>query len=144
MSADGVEALHAKVVFDLTGVFPSDLRIDAKSDEQLRKEHVALIHAFGDLQSRREQQDHARGVEGDIAALPEALRGIADAGLGHAQFLCHVNGADVTPFLLQHEHGFQIVFRRFMYRHIHHQIYSIIREVKKQEKQRVRKLGVDN
>ena len=80
MLADGGEGLLAQVVLDLAGVPPGGVRADAQAHEELSEELVALVHALRDLESRRQQHDHARRVQGDIAAFPQALGGVADAG----------------------------------------------------------------
>ena len=120
MPADGVKGLDAQVVFDLAGVLARGLRADAETDQQFGEEFVPLVDALGDLQARLQQHDHPRRVQADVAALAQALGGIADAGLGHAQLFRHVDGADVAALFLEHQHGFQIVFGRFVNVHVHH------------------------
>ena len=80
-------------------------------DQKLRQGHVPVQHAGGDGHARVRQGDEPLLVHGDIAALPQALGGVADAGLCHAQILRNVNGANVAMLLLHHQHGFQVILR---------------------------------
>ena len=72
------------------------------------------------MEARLQEHDHPGRVEGDIAAFPQTLGGVADARLGHAQLLRHVDGADIAALLLEHEHRFQIVFRGLVNVHYQH------------------------
>ena len=92
-AADGAEGLGAQVVLDLAGVLA------------------------GDLHPLVGQMDEAAGVHGDIAVLPQALGGIADAGLGDAQLFGDVDGADVSVLFLEHEHCFKIILCAFSDNH---------------------------
>ena len=120
MPADRLKGLLAQVVLDLAGVLPGGLRAHAQAGQQLGKKLVPFVHALGDLPSRLQQYDHPRLIQRDISAFPQALGGIAHTGLGHTDFLRHVDGPDVAVLLLQHEHCLQIVLCRFVYRHSHH------------------------
>ena len=108
--ADGAEGFLAEIVFDFAGIFFGDCAVYSESHEKFGKDLVATVHLLGDFHSRFGQGDETVFVHGNIAIFPQAFGGITDAGLGHAQVFGNVDGADVTVALLEHQHGFQIIF----------------------------------
>ena len=111
MAADGLKGLLADVVLHLAGVGLGGFRVHTQMDKKLRQGLVPVQHAGGDGHARVRQGDEPLLVHGDIAALPQALGGVADAGLCHAQILRNVNGTNVAMLLLHHQHGFQVILR---------------------------------
>ena len=95
----------------LAGVGLGGFRVHTQMDQKLRQGLVPVQHTGGDGHARVRQGDEPLLVHGDIAALPQALGGVADAGLCHAQILRNVNGANVAMLLLHHQHGFQVILR---------------------------------
>ena len=114
MAADGRKGLWADVMLDLAGIGLRRLLIHPQADKEIGEGMVAVQHFPGNGQPLGLQSDEARFVHGDIAALPQTLGGIADAGLGDAQMLRHVDGADIAVLLLHHQHGLQVILRRFL------------------------------
>lgn len=111
MAADGLESLLADVVLDFAGIGLGGLRVHPQMDQKPGQGLVPVQHAGGNGHACVRQGDEPLLVHGDIAALPQALGGVADAGLCHAQILRNVNGANVAMLLLHHQHGFQVILR---------------------------------
>ena len=125
MPLDGLEGLGAQIVFDLAGVLGGDLLRHTQAHQPLGKQLVPLIDTGGDLQAGIGEGEKAVAVHDDIAVFPQQPHGPADAGLGKAQVLRHVDGADSALFA-QGQNGLQIVFRGFMNMHkITRQNYTI-------------------
>lgn len=111
VAADGLEGLLADVVLDFAGIGLGGLRVHTQMDQKPGQGLVPVQHAGGDGHPRLRQGDEPLLVHGDVPAFPQALGGVADAGLGHAQILRNVNGANVAMLLLHHQHGFQVILR---------------------------------
>ena len=114
--ADGVAAerrvrLLADVMLHLAGVLLGGLGVDAELHEKLRERMVPVEHFRGDLHAAGRQGDESVAIHRDMAALAQALGRVGHARLRHAELLRDVDRADVTVFLLHHQHCFQIVFR---------------------------------
>ena len=96
MAADGLKGLLADVVLHLAGVGLGSLRVHTQMDKKLRQGLVPVQHAGGDGHARVRQGDEPLLVHGDVPALPQALGGVAGAGL------CYAHG-----HLFRHLHGVQ-------------------------------------
>lgn len=115
--AECFEGLFADVVLNFAGVLPCGFLVYAKTNQILGQQLMPGVHPLGDFHAGLGEGDVAVAVHGNIAALPQAFRGIADGGLGHAQLFRHIKRTDIAVLLLHHQHGFQIVFRGSVYRH---------------------------
>ena len=113
---EGVEGLHAQIVFDPAGVGGGHVLRHPQVDQPLGQQQVPLVDPLGDLQPLRRQGEEAPLVHHHEAPLPEQAHGPADAGLGEAQPLGHVDGPH-RPLLPQGQDGLQVVFRRLVYVH---------------------------
>ena len=79
--------------------------------EKLRERVVPVEHARGNVHAARRERDEPVAVHRDVAVFAQALGRVGHARLRHAELLRDVDRADVTVFLLHHQHCFQIVFR---------------------------------
>lgn len=111
-----VKGLHADVVLNAAGVPGGYVLRYAQVDQPLGEQQVPLIDAPGDLQAVAGEGEKAPLVHDHKAPLPKQAHGPADAGLGEAQPLGHVDGPH-RPLLPQGQDGLQVVFRRLVYVH---------------------------
>ena len=82
-------------------------------DEPAGEQQVPLIDAHCDLQPSVGEGEEASCIHDHEAPLPQQAHGPADAGLGEAQVLGHVDGAHGALFP-QGQDGLQVVFRGFV------------------------------
>ena len=66
--------------------------------------------AHGNVHPARRERDEPVAIHGDVAILAQALGRVGRARLRDTELLRDVDRADVTVFLLHHQHRFQIVF----------------------------------
>ena len=71
---------------------------------------VAAVDALCDLAARLKKGQVALAIHRDITVLPQLLHGNADAGLGIAQLVDHVDGAHTAHPLGQHKDSLEIIF----------------------------------
>ena len=69
MLADGCEGFFAQIVFDLAGVLPRGLFVDADADEKLRQRLVPGIDPVCDLHAAFGQCNQPVAIHGDKAVL---------------------------------------------------------------------------
>jgi phage-related minor tail protein len=125
--AEGAKAeqKHDKLQKDIQKTEASLEKLKAQSaeaDQQLGQELVARKHLLRNFEPRLQQHDHSRRVIGNIPVLPQTLGRVTDAGQSHAELVRNVDCTDIAPLLPEHQHGFKIIFRRFMNVQIHHRL----------------------
>ena len=87
---------------------------DADALEERRKQQVALVDGFSDAPALVGEVHDAVAVDDQIAVARELLHPFAHRGTGVLKTTRDVDGTNGHPFVLQHEHGFQIHLGRFM------------------------------
>ena len=115
---DGLKRFVTDHMLQLAGILSGHLRRYAKLGQILRQQRVALVDHFGHLAARLQQRDEAILVHLDITAAFQKAHGTADAGLGIAHVLAHVDGADVRRLAGQHQNGLQIHLAGFLQMHV--------------------------
>lgn len=90
----------ADIVLNLTRVGPGCLGGDADGCEEVCEHLVAAVNAVRYLHPAVGQGDESGVVHGDKAVFTETLGRVTDTGLGYAEMLGDVNGADVAVLFL--------------------------------------------
>ncbi len=109
-----LEGLGADVVLYTAGVLGGLGLGDAQLGEPEGEKAVALVDPLGDLPAGGGELQGPVGVHGQVALLPKELYRPADAGLGVAKAVGHVDGADEAFFIFQDQDSLQIVLCRFL------------------------------
>ena len=125
--AERVEGLLAHVVLHAAGILKRGLFVHAEGYQEAGKHPVPLQHTGRDLHAALAERDEAVLIHGNIAVFAQALGRIGDAGLGDAQLLGNVDGADIAMLLLHHQHRLEIILRSSQNFHgiLHHPFLEI-------------------
>ena len=94
----------------LAGILGGDVLVHAQLHKEMGQQAVAAVDALCDLAARLKKGQVALAIHRDIAVLPQLLHGNADAGLGIAQLVDHIDGAHTAHPLGQHKDSLEIIF----------------------------------
>ena len=94
MRTQGRDGLAADVVLDLAGVGVGDVGVHAQVDKVFLEQPMALVGSLGHGAAGIGQKKVSECVHLDKSPLSEQSDGAADAGLGKAHVLAHVNGSN--------------------------------------------------